>query len=68
MSRAESWQRFDQETTLRLVVSDLDKQEERFDRLEARLAKINTTLVGILISLATGAMLLAVNIVVEVSQ
>lgn len=64
MSRAEAWSHFDTETRLSLVVKDLDTFDQSMDRLNGRLAKINTTLIGILISLTTGAVLLAINVIV----
>lgn len=46
----------------------MDEMEAGIGRLNDRLARINTTLIGILISLATGAILLAINILVVSAQ
>lgn len=55
-------------TRIRLLEGDADMFEEGLSSVNRRLDRINTTLMGILISLATGAVLLAVNIIVETSQ
>lgn len=73
MSRQEDRKDFDERTRLRLVEGDLDKVDESFNRfaerfekqLEAtndRLGKIMWALVGLLISVATACIMLAVNL------
>ena len=51
-------------TRIRLLEADADDFETGLASVNRRLDRMNTTLMGILISLATGAVLLAVNILV----
>ena len=53
-----------QPTRLSLVESDLDQFEEGMTKLEERLASMQKVLVGILISVTTASILLAVNVIV----
>lgn len=55
---------FDVPQRLTLVEDDLDEMDAGIDRLDARLGKIMWTMVGLLISLTTGVVLLAANLVV----
>lgn len=68
MSRAQDRISESEITRIRLLEGDADMFEEGLTSVNRRLDRINTTLMGILISLATGAVLLAVNIIVETSQ
>lgn len=68
MSRAQERAAESEITRIRLLEADADEIERALARLNERLARINTTLIGILISLATGAVLLAVNILVVSAQ
>lgn len=60
---------FDQATRLRLLENDVDeieaRSEERFERIEARQDRLNGVMVGVLISLTTGSVMLAINIAVN---
>lgn len=68
MSRAQERISESEITRIRLLEGDADTFEDGLTAVNRRLDRINTTLMGILISLATGAVLLAVNIIVETSQ
>ena len=68
MSRARERASESEITRIRLLEADMDEMEAGLGRLNDRLARINTTLIGILISLATGAILLAINILVVSAQ
>ena len=68
MSRAQERASESEITRIRLLEADVDEMEHGIARLNDRLARINTTLIGILISLATGAVLLAINILVVSAQ
>lgn len=58
----------DQATRIRLLETDADEFDVGLTSMTKRLDRMNTTLMGILISLATGAVLLAVNIMVVSSR
>ena len=61
-SRAEARQGFDVETRLRLVEGDGDDFEHAIEILNERLTKILWALVGLLISVTTACILLAINL------
>ena len=52
-------------TRIRLIETDLDHIDQRFDDLDARVDGIKNVLTGLLIAIATSAVLLAVNLVVS---
>lgn len=58
----------DDATRIRLLETDADEHDIGLSSMTKRLDRINTTLMGILVSLATGAVLLAVNIMVVSSR
>lgn len=60
--RPEARKHFDQETRMSLMEGDADQFEIQIKALDSKLDKIMWTNVGILISLATGAVLMAANI------
>lgn len=64
MSRTAERAGMDHPTRLYLVEKDADDHEERLDAFDARLGKILWALVGVLISTATSAILLALNLAV----
>lgn len=64
MRTASREQQFNELQRLVLVEQDLDDHDQSFDRLAAELAKIKGILIGILISVTTAAIMLAVNLVV----
>lgn len=63
-SRRERWGGEEIPTHLRLVDDDLDQLEHAVQLVDERLGKIVWILVGMLISLATGSVLLAANLLV----
>lgn len=65
MSRITERQAFDSATRMTLVEGDLDKNDELHEHLVAKIDTLNRILVGILISIATAAVLLAINVVVQ---
>jgi hypothetical protein len=73
MSRQEARKDFDERTRLRLIEGDLDHVDEAFDRFARkfekqlddtndRLGKIMWALVGLLISVTTASILIAINL------
>lgn len=71
LKRAERWGlRYDLERPdhMRLLVSevgdDMDTQDAKVDGFAGEMAKIKGILIGILISVSTGSLLLAANLVV----
>jgi len=66
--RSERWVGLDHETVLRLVVSDMDGLEAAVDHLattvEAKMNGLTKVLIGILVSVATASILLAINLAV----
>lgn len=48
-----------------LVENDLDEVDKQHDRLSDEIASVKKVLVGILVSLTTSAVLLAINLVVS---
>ncbi|MFV0496082.1 hypothetical protein [Mycobacterium sp.] len=64
VGRTEDREGFDAAVRLRLVEQDLDRHEAEFARLVAEMAGLRRVLTGILITLATSTVLLAVNVVV----
>lgn len=64
MGRAEKRTGIEIPHRLRLVEDDLDKHDENFRELRDELGKIKGILVGILVSVTTAALLLAINLVV----
>lgn len=69
MSRSAARSGFDQGVRLQLVEEDVDDLEDELakaiDKLSGELAKIKGVLLGMLISVTTAAILLAVNLVVS---
>jgi hypothetical protein len=68
--RRERWRRFEPYSgNLYLLFSeigdDLDEQDERWDRLDKRVARLTGIALGLLISTSTGVLLLALNLVVK---
>jgi hypothetical protein len=68
MGRTAARKGFEQGVRLQLVEEDVDDLEDEIaqavDKLSAELAKIKGVLLGMLISVTTAALLLAVNLVV----
>lgn len=64
MGRAEKRSGIDIPNRLRLVEDDLDKHDATFAELRDELAKIKGILIGILVSVTTAALLLAINLAV----
>ena len=64
MGRTEDRAGFSDDVRLRLVEHDLDRIDDRIDRLVAEIAGLRRVLTGILITLATGTVMLAVNVIV----
>ena len=66
--RSERWVGLDHETVLRLVVSDMDGLEAAVDHLattvESKMNGLTKVLIGILVSVATASILLAINLAV----
>ena len=62
MSRVEARKDFDERTRLRLVEGDLDTIDTELHVTNDRLNKILWALVGLLISVTTASILLAINI------
>ena len=69
MSRTAERQGFDAEARLRLLESDMDKQETALIHLEGELRagfrKQETRLNAILVTLATSAILFAINVIIQ---
>jgi len=69
MTRTTDRQGFDTEARLRLLESDMDKAEHHHEQLELEVRqgfkKQETRLNAILVTLATSAILIAINIVVQ---
>lgn len=69
MSRTTDRQGFDNEARLRLLESDMDKAENQYKELELEVRngfkKQETRLNAILVTLATSAILIAINIVIQ---
>lgn len=67
-ARADRWQGLDDSTVIRLVLSDLDGMETSVNHLaetvEAKLSGLTKVLIGILVSMTTASILLAVNLAV----
>lgn len=61
-SRIDRAQGLDDGTRLRLIEDDLDTLESELHTMNDRLSKILWALIGLLISVTTAAILLAVNI------
>lgn len=75
MSRTEDRQGFDDQVRLRLVEHDLDEADERFEAIAKEIARIaehlaveiaslRKVLTGLLIAFTTGAVMLALNVIV----
>jgi hypothetical protein len=64
LSRAEQREKFEDGTRLRLLESDADKFELDLLRINQRLDKLLWAMLGMIISLTTGAVLLAINLMV----
>lgn len=64
MSRATDRQGMPQATRLSLVERDLDSMEEGMRALDQRLGNLGKILVGMLVSVTTACILLAVNVIV----
>ncbi len=62
MSRATARAAFTEEVRLRLVEDDLDEHETLMAAVTERLSKILWAVVGVLISVTTSAILLAINL------
>lgn len=62
MSRVENRKSFDSGTRLSLVEGDLDQFDNELHTTNERLSKILWALVGLLISVTTACVLLAINI------
>lgn len=65
MSRISERETFDEATRLRLMEGDLDRDDEEKDKLASKIDALNRIMIGILISVATAAILLAVNVLVQ---
>lgn len=68
MTRAQDRGSESEITRIRLLEADADEIERRFDRMVERFESIDKALNRILFSLATGAILLALNVVVLSSR
>ena len=68
MTRAQDRGSESEITRIRLLEADADEIERRFDRMSERFESIDKALNRILFSLATGAVLLALNVVVLSSR
>jgi hypothetical protein len=64
LSRTEQREKFEDTTRLRLLESDADKFELDLLRINQRLDKLLWAMLGMIISLTTGAVLLAINLMV----
>lgn len=64
MSRQQERVAFDTATRIALLEHDIDQFEDSMDHLRDELKAMNRILTGILISIATAAVLLAINIAV----
>ena len=62
MSRADTRTHFDTTTRLTLLEADVDELHQAVDNMTGRLDKILWVLVGLLVSVATSCILLAINI------
>lgn len=62
MSRAAARAGFTDKVRLRLLEDDADEHDTAMARIDERLSKILWALVGVLISVATSAVLLAINL------
>ena len=62
MSRAQDREGFQQPVRLRLIETDIDSLESMLDDLRKELKSMRAVMVGILISVATAAILLALNL------
>lgn len=56
---------FDVPTRLKLLEDDVDTIDGRLDELVSGQKRITQMLVGVLISVATGAIMLAINLIVQ---
>lgn len=63
-SRAAARQAFDQETRVALLEGDIDEFELTMNALRSELGGIRRVLVGLLVSVTTACILLAINIAV----
>lgn len=64
MSRLEERKGFDEPVRITLLESDADKAEEGLEAFRLELRGIRNVLVGLLLSIATAAVLLAINLAV----
>ena len=64
MSRVEERKDFDEQVRVTLLESDADKAEKGLEAFRLELRGIRNVLVGLLLSIATAAVLLAINIMV----
>jgi hypothetical protein len=64
MGRNEDRREFTTDTRMSLLEGDLDRQDLRLDQFVAELKGLRQVLVGILVSLTTASILLAVNLAV----
>lgn len=65
MTRANERIHFDDKTRIALLETDLDGMDLRLAETNDRLAKILWALIGLLISVTTASILLAINLVVK---
>lgn len=66
MTRREARETFDTPTRVRLVEDDLDQFAEALTGLKTELSALRAVLVGVLVSVTTAAIMLAISIVVNV--
>ncbi len=65
MTRVTERKTFDSDTRITLVEGDLDRNDDEKAMLAAKIDTLNRILVGILISVATASVLLAINVIVQ---
>lgn len=65
--RTEARASFTDAQRIQLVEMDLDKGDERFNKIAAEVAGFRKILTGILISMATASVLLALNLAVQIA-
>ena len=66
MSRSDKRRDMSDEVRIRLLESDMDDMEEAAHRLELAIDGVRKVLVGILISVTTASVLLALNLMIGV--
>lgn len=62
MPRNEQRSRFDDSDRIVLIEQDLDALVTKLDAIESRVGKVMWTMVGILVSVTTACILLAINL------